>query len=135
MRRDKKHRVLKANEYQRSDGRYVYNYFENDKKKYLYSWTLVETDIPPAGKKKGKALRTLEAELEQKLALGLVPDAETITVKELLDLFIKYRSKGLRASTMRGYDSERIVSPKQVFIICVFRILLFCNAKAGFMNW
>ena len=107
MRRDKKHRVLKANEYQRSDGRYVYNYFENDKKKYLYSWTLVETDIPPAGKKKGKALRTLEGELEQKLALGLVPDAETITVKELLDLFIKYRSKGLRASTMRGYDSEK----------------------------
>lgn len=107
MRRDKKGRILRNNEYQRSDGRYVYNYFENDKKKYLYSWTLVETDKPPAGKKNEKALRTMEIELEQKLALGLVPDAEAMTVKELLDLFIKHKSKGLRDSTKRGYNSEK----------------------------
>ena len=107
MRRDKYKRVLKSGEYQRSDGRYVYNYFENGKKKYLYSWTLVETDKPPAGRKNGKALRTLEAELEQRQAQGLVPDAEKITVQELIDLFIEFKSKGLRATTKRGYDSEK----------------------------
>ena len=107
LRRDKKGRVLKPSEYQRSDGRYVYNYFENDKKKYLYSWKLVETDRAPAGKKSEKALRTLENELEQRLALGLVPEAEGMTVKELLDNFIRYKSKGLRDTTKRGYNSER----------------------------
>lgn len=107
MRRDKYKRVLRSSEYQRADGRYVYNYFENGKKKYLYSWTLVETDKPPAGKKKGKALRTLEMELEQRQAQGLVPDVEDMTVKELIDLFIDYKSKGLRATTKRGYNSEK----------------------------
>lgn len=107
MRRDKKGRVLKTGEYQRSNGRYVFLYYENEKPKYVYSWTLVDTDKTPAGRKKDKSLRAKEVEIEERLALGLNPDAEGMTVKELLETFIEYKTKGARASTQRGYLSER----------------------------
>ena len=107
MRRDKKGRTLRVGEYQRSNGKYVFFYKEYGKQKYAYSWTLVETDRTPPGRKEDKSLREKEAEIEKKLALGLAPEAEGMTVKELLDIFIDYKSKGLRASTQRGYGSEK----------------------------
>lgn len=106
-RKDKKGRILRTGEYQRQDGRYVYYYHEYGKQKYASSWTLVETDRIPPGKKRDRSLREKEKEIEQRLALRLSPEAETMTVQELLDIFIKHRSPGLRASTRRGYDSEK----------------------------
>lgn len=107
LRRDKKGRVLRCHEYQRSDGRYVYLYYENGKQRYAYSWRLVETDRAPAGKRHDNSLREKEAEIAKRIARGLDPFAEGMTVKELLDIFIEFKSKGLRPSSQRGYLSEK----------------------------
>lgn len=107
MRRDKKGRVLMPNEYQRSDGRYAYMYLENGKKKFLYSWTLVETDKPPKGKKPGKSLRTKIADHIEIESKALNPAGADITVRELIDLFITFKTPLVRDSTLREYGSEK----------------------------
>lgn len=107
QRRDKKGRILNIGEYQRSNGKYLFMYKENGKQKYVYSWTLVETDRTPSGKRKDLSLREKEKVIEKKLALGLDPEAEGMTVKDLLGIFIEHKSKGLRASTQRNYGSEK----------------------------
>ncbi|MBR2562911.1 MAG: site-specific integrase [Eubacterium sp.] len=107
QRRDKKGRLLRIGEYQRSNGKYLYRYIENGKPKYAYSWTLVETDRTPPGKKTDKALRIKEAEIEQRLSRHLVPGSEKMTVEELLDAFIGYKSKALRPTSERNYRSEK----------------------------
>ena len=76
QRRDNKGRLLRVGEYQRSNGKYLYRYNENGKPKYAYSWTLVETDRTPPGKKTDKALRIKETEIEQRLSRHLVPGSE-----------------------------------------------------------
>jgi len=122
--------VLKTGEYQRSNGKYVYLYYENGKQKYVYSWTLVDTDKTPAGRKKDKSLRAKEAEIEKKLALGLDPVSEGMTVKELLDIFIKYKSKGLRPSTQRGYLSEKNrIAKTSIYDKCIQKLnVLQCKS-------
>jgi len=107
MRRDNKGRILRPNEYQRSDGRYAYLYIKNGKKCFLYSWTLVETDKTPSGKKKDKALRTkIEEYLAEKDNPAVSAGAD-MTVQELIDLFISFKTPLVRDSTLREYGSEK----------------------------
>lgn len=51
-RKDNKGRILRDNEYQKSDGRYEYRYPDGKggRLKSVYSWRLVETDKTPQGK-------------------------------------------------------------------------------------
>lgn len=52
-RRDKKGRILRKGELQRSDGRYMYRYTNmSGERQVEYSWRLVESD-PAAGQEKG----------------------------------------------------------------------------------
>lgn len=54
-RRDNKNRLLQSGEYQRKDGRYVYKYVDhNGNDRYVYSWTLTQTDRAPKGKSSDK---------------------------------------------------------------------------------
>lgn len=57
-RRDNKNRVLRKEESQRKDGRYMYKYVDNaGNVKYVYSWKLVKTDTVPQGAKDDIPLR------------------------------------------------------------------------------
>lgn len=51
-RRDSKNRKLLKGEYQKKDGRYMFRYTDiNGKVRFIYSWTLTQTDRAPQGKK------------------------------------------------------------------------------------
>ena len=63
-RRDTKNRLLGKGEYQKTDGRYMYRYVDSKgNNRFVYSWTLTQTDRPPKGKRSDKCLRELEKEL------------------------------------------------------------------------
>lgn len=67
-RRDKKNRLLTKGEYQKSDGRYMYRYVDSKGNcRFVYSWTLTQTDRPPKGKNSAKCLRELEKEISKDL--------------------------------------------------------------------
>ena len=51
IRRDSKHRVLRAGESIRADGKYQFKYHIAGKPHFVYSWKLEPTDKLPAGKK------------------------------------------------------------------------------------
>ena len=71
-RRDNKGRLLKTGESQRADGRYLYKYVDaQGQTRYVYSWKLVPTDPVPKGKRNGKSLRELEAEIQRDLQDGI----------------------------------------------------------------
>ena len=106
-RRDKKGRKLNIGEAQRADGRYVYVFRKNKKETYLYSWTLLDTDPWPAGKRPDKSLRTKIAELKSREASGIKKDADKITVKSMIDIYINLRTPVVRKNTLRNYESER----------------------------
>ncbi|HBI59826.1 MAG TPA: site-specific integrase, partial [Lachnospiraceae bacterium] len=56
-RRDKKGRILRNGESQRTDGRYAFVYTDCfGKQKFLYSWKLESTDPLPAGCRPCKSL-------------------------------------------------------------------------------
>lgn len=64
-RKDNKGRVLHNGEYQQSNGRYRYKYYDGTgKARYLYSWRLDKNDRMPDGKRQGKSLREQEQELQ-----------------------------------------------------------------------
>ena len=50
IRRDSKHRVLRAGESMRADGKYQFKYHIAGKPHFVYSWKLEPTDKLPAGK-------------------------------------------------------------------------------------
>lgn len=60
-RRDTKGRLLWKGEYQKSDGRYMYRYIDaKGEARFVYSWTLTQTDRPPKGKQADVCLREME---------------------------------------------------------------------------
>ncbi len=60
-RRDNKGRLLWKGEYQKEDGRYMYRYIDaKGEARYVYSWTLTQTDRAPKGRTQGICLRELE---------------------------------------------------------------------------
>ena len=72
-RKDNKGRILRDNEYQKSDGRYEYRYPDGKGGlKSVYSWRLVETDKTPAGKKHTAALRELEKTIKRDIEDGII---------------------------------------------------------------
>lgn len=86
-RRDKKNRILKEGESQRSDGRYVYKYRDNyGIARYVYSWKLTPTDRVPSGKRDCLSLREKEKTILKNLADGLGPPLAL----KVIDLFERY---------------------------------------------
>lgn len=90
-RRDNKNRILRTGESQRSDGKYMYRYVDdNGKTQCLYSWKLVRTDTVPEGKKDNGALRNPEKKVQRDLDDDIVPDGDGYTV---LSMVKKYTSQ------------------------------------------
>lgn len=80
-RRDKKGRILRKGELQRSDGRYMYRYTNaNGDRQVEYSWRLVASDPQPQGRKKELSLREKEALIEQDRFDRIVYDYNSIEV-------------------------------------------------------
>lgn len=103
-RRDNKGRLLRNGEYQRSDGKYEYKYFDAKGERHsVYSWKLVESDPLPKGRRSGKPLRDLIAEIEQDTRDKIDGyTAKRTTLNELFDLYIATKFN-LRSSTKTNY--------------------------------
>ena len=115
-RRDKKGRLLRTGESQRSDdGRYIFKYKDtNGKQRYLYSNRLEKTDkVPPGGIRK-PALRELEAELQAKINAGIKAFGGELTVYELVEKYVSMKI-GVRESTRQGYKTVLCILAKEPF--------------------
>lgn len=104
-RRDKKGRILRNGESQRSDGRYAYVYTDcRGKQKFIYSWKLEPTDPLPAGRRKCVSLREKERELLKDLEDGIASCGGDLTVLDLVQKYLLQKT-GVRHSTKAGYKT------------------------------
>lgn len=105
-RKDNKGRILRENEQQRADGRYMYTYKDptTGKKAYIYSWKLERNDKTPAGKKIDLSLREKEKLIEKDLREGISYKAGGLTVLELVERYISIKTK-VRPTTRAGYKT------------------------------
>ena len=104
-RRDKKGRILRNGESQRSDGRYAYVYTDcRGKQKFIYSWKLEPTDPLPAGRRKCVSLREKERELLKELEDGIASCGGELTVLDLVQKYLLQKT-GVRHSTKAGYKT------------------------------
>ena len=104
-RRDKKGRILRNGESQRSDGRYAYVYTDcRGKQKFIYSWKLEPTDPLPAGRRKCVSLREKERELLKDLEDGIASCGGELTGLDLVQKYLLQKT-GVRHSTKAGYKT------------------------------
>lgn len=103
-RRDKKGRLLRDGEYQRSDGMYEYRFQDlYGKRSSVYSWKLVATDTAPAGKRCKAPLRDMESDIQKDIADGINITKASSTLNQCYREWIDSRS-GLRQSTRMNYE-------------------------------
>ncbi|MCM1237518.1 MAG: site-specific integrase [Ruminococcus flavefaciens] len=114
-RRDKKGRILRNGENQRTDGRYAFVYADcYGKQKFIYSWKLEATDPLPAGRRPCKSLREKEKEVLKDLDDGVIPYGGNLTVLELVQKYIKQKT-GVRHNTEAGYNFVVNIIRKEEF--------------------
>jgi len=114
-RRDKKGRILRTNEAQRADGRYMYTYkAPNGKNEYVYSWRLEPTDKTPAGKKHDLSLREKEKQILKDLNDIVAYHGGEFTVFELTEKYVNQR-RGVRPTTRAGYRTVLGILKKSEF--------------------
>jgi len=103
-RRDKKNRILRQGEYQRSDGRYMYRYTDpKGNTRFVYSWTLTQSDRFPPGKPSGKCLRELERDIAKDVQDGIDTQASRkLTLNAIWDDYISQKHE-LKSSTRVNY--------------------------------
>ena len=101
-RKDTKGRLLRDNEYQKSDGRYEFRYQDQTgKRQSIYSWRLVETDHTPSGKRECESLRKMEQTIRRDLEDGIIFQRD-VGLNDLWDKYISQRTE-LKKSTADGY--------------------------------
>lgn len=104
-RRDKRNRILREGEYQRTDGRYRFRYIDADgREKNVYSWRLDHHDPTPKGKKHEPSLREKEKEIQAAQFEHIVTNGGNYTVLELVEKYISLKT-GVRPSTKAGYKT------------------------------
>lgn len=103
-RRDNKGRLLRQGELQRSDGQYEFRFFDTKGNKHsVYSWKLVETDSLPKGKRKCRALRDMEKEIQRDIDDGINPyTASRMTLNRFFDDYMETKIE-LKPSTRTNY--------------------------------
>lgn len=93
-RRDKKGRILRKGESQRTDGRYMYRYMDcSGTYQTIYGWRLVETDPHPKGKRQEDALRTKEELIEENNRDLISNISSSMTLNELFNHYVKMQTK------------------------------------------
>lgn len=114
IRRDSKHRVLRAGESIRADGKYQFKYHVNGKPHFVYSWKLEPTDKLPAGKKPCLSLRELEKQIGYDLEYMADPMRKKMTVMELVERYLSTKT-GAKHSTLANYNFVKNVLKKESF--------------------
>ena len=114
IRRDSKHRVLRAGESMRADGKYQFKYHIAGKPHFVYSWKLEPTDKLPAGKKPCLSLRELEKQIGYDLESQLNPMKRNITVNELVERYLSTKT-GAKHSTVANYNFVKNILRKEEF--------------------
>lgn len=114
-RRDKKGRILRNGESQRTDRRYAFVYTDcYGKQKFLYSWKLEPTDSLPAGRRPCKSLREKEKAVLKDIDDGIVPYGGNLTVLELVKKYIGQKT-GVRHNTQANYNFVINIIKKEDF--------------------
>lgn len=114
IRRDSKHRVLRAGESIRADGKYQFKYHVDGKPHFVYSWKLEPTDKLPAGKKPCLSLRELEKQIGYDLESQSDPMRKNITVSELVERYLSTKT-GAKHSTVANYNFVRNILKNEPF--------------------
>lgn len=114
IRRDSKHRLLRAGESIRADGKYQFKYHIGGKAKFVYSWRLEPTDKLPAGKKPTPSLRELEKQVGYDLESRLDPLKKNLTVIELTERYLSTKT-GTKPSTAANYNFVMNILRKEEF--------------------
>ena len=114
IRRDSKHRVLRAGESIRADGKYQFKYHVDGKPHFVYSWKLEPTDKLPAGKKPCLSLRELEKQIGYDLESQLDSMRKNITVSELVERYLPTKT-GAKHSTVSNYNFVRNILKNEPF--------------------
>jgi integrase len=114
IRRDSKHRVLRAGESIRADGKYQFKYHVDGKPHFVYSWKLEPTDKLPAGKKPCLSLRELEKQIGYDLESQSDPMRKNITVSELVERYLSTKT-GAKHSTVTNYNFVRNILKNEPF--------------------
>ncbi|MGN0181403.1 MAG: tyrosine-type recombinase/integrase [Candidatus Ornithomonoglobus sp.] len=114
IRRDSKHRVLRAGESIRADGKYQFKYHIDGKPHFVYSWKLEPTDKLPAGKKPCLSLRELEKQIGYDLETQSDPMRKNITVIELVERYLSTKT-GTKHSTVANYNFVKNILKKEPF--------------------
>lgn len=114
IRCDSKHRVLRAGESMRADGKYQFKYHIAGKPHFVYSWKLEPTDKLPAGKKPCLSLRELEKQIGYDLESQLNPMKRNITVNELVERYLSTKT-GAKHSTVANYNFVKNILKKEEF--------------------
>lgn len=114
IRRDSKHRVLRAGESIRADGKYQFKYHIDGKPHFVYSWKLEPTDKLPAGKKPCLSLRELEKQIGYDLESQSDPMRKNITVSELVERYLSTKT-GAKHSTVANYNFVRNILKNEPF--------------------
>lgn len=105
QKKDSKGRILKANEDQKSDGRYRYRYVDKfGKRRSIYAWRLVTTDRTPKGKKEDLSLREKERLIERDLMDGIATYEANIMVEELIARYLETKIK-IADTTLQNYKN------------------------------
>lgn len=114
-RKDKKNRILRNGEGQRSDGRYFYKYKDaKGDTHFVYSWKLEPHDVPPAGKTSKMSLREMEKQIIRNVEDGILGYDSRLTVLELVKLYLQQKA-GVRHSTQMGYNFVVNIIKKEAF--------------------
>ena len=104
-RKDKRGRVLRNGEIQKSDGRYRYKYTDAfGEVRYVYSWRLDKNDRIPVGKKWEPSLREKEKQITADMFDRIVPEGGGLTVIELVKKYVSLKT-GVRPTTEMGYQT------------------------------
>lgn len=101
VRRDNR-RILRTEESQNKEGRYVYKYINSlGEQKFIYSWKLVPTDRVPKGKRDDISLCEKIAEVQRDLSDGIDTAGKKMTVCQLYEKKNNLR-KNIRRNTVKG---------------------------------
>lgn len=115
IRRDSKGRVLRENESQDKNGRYLYKYWDAfGKRKTIYSWKLTNTDTVPKGKRDDISLREKVKMLQKDLNDGISFNGDNMTVLSLVEKYVSQK-RGVRYNTQAIYKFVINIIKKEKF--------------------
>ena len=106
-RKDSRGIQLKTGESQLASGKYRYRYYDDVGRAHeVTAWTLRKEDHTPDGRKPGRSLRELEADIKKQLEQGVRAWDASITVAELCKRYMEEMKPYWAESTLMNYEAQ-----------------------------